>query len=152
MASSAKSSCRFDRQQKTWTATEPAAAPLQGARVLVVDDEFLIAAQLDADLRTAGAEVIGPLLTLSEALAAAAREDMTAAILDIQIGSDGIGPVARQLSARGIPFVFYTGQAHTDPIRTQWPMCRVVSKPAPAQRLIKEVAAVMKTGSRTSSA
>jgi DNA-binding response OmpR family regulator len=152
MASSAKSSCRFDRHQKTWTAIESAPAPLQGARVLVVDDEFLIAAQLEADLSAAGAEVIGPLLTVSEALAAAAREDLTAAVLDIQIGSDSIGAVALELSARGIPFVFYTGQVHTDPIRAQWPMCRVVSKPAPAHRLIAEVAAVMETGSRTSSA
>jgi len=117
---------------------------LEGARVLVVDDEFLIAAQLEADLTAAGAEVVGPSQTLQEASDFAARERLTAAILDIQIGHDSIGPVARLLSARSIPFIFYTGQVHTDPIRTQWPKCKVLSKPAPTGSLIAAIAALSK--------
>jgi ActR/RegA family two-component response regulator len=71
-------------------ATEPAARPLKNARVLVVDDEFLIAAQLQCDLHEAGAQVIGPSHTLKDALALAEREHPTAAILDIQLGHDNM--------------------------------------------------------------
>jgi DNA-binding NtrC family response regulator len=128
MVSYAKSSyhCLSDQ----WTATEPAQQPLKGARVLVVDDEFLIAAQLECDLREAGAQVFGPSHALQDALAVAEREYLTAAILDIQLGHDNIGPLAEHLADRGIPCVFYTGQSDTDPIRAQWPNSKVISKPA----------------------
>jgi DNA-binding response OmpR family regulator len=126
------------------TSIEPDARPLGGARVLVVDDEFLIAAQLKCDLEEAGAEVIGPALTLQDALALAEREHLAAAILDIQLGCDNVGPLAQRLTDRGIPFVFYTGQVHTDPIRTRWPNSKVISKPATAANLIAAVASVMK--------
>ena len=53
---------------------------MEGARVLVVDDEFLIAAQLEADLTAAGAEVVGPSQTLQEASDFAARERLTRTI------------------------------------------------------------------------
>jgi DNA-binding response OmpR family regulator len=112
--------------------------------VLVVDDEFLIAAQLECDLTEAGAEVIGPSHTLQDALALAEREHLTAAILDIQLRCDSVGPLAQLLTDRGIPFVFYTGQVHTDPIRTQWPTSKVISKPATAGNLIAAIASVMK--------
>jgi DNA-binding response OmpR family regulator len=112
--------------------------------VLVVDDEFLIAAQLQCDLTEAGAEVVGPSHTLQDAIALAEREHLTAAILDIQLGRDNVGPLAQRLTDRGIPFVFYTGQVHTDPIRTRWPNSKVISKPATADNLIAAVASVMK--------
>ena len=139
---SAKSNyrCRPD----PWTSIEPAARPLRGARVLVVDDEFLIAAQLECDLREAGAEVIGPSHTLQKALALAEREHLTAAILDVQLGQDNVGPLAQYLTDRGIPFVFYTGQVHTDPIRMQWPNSKVISKPATVANLIAAIASVRK--------
>src|SRR5438105_1666736 len=142
MVWSAKSNyhCRSDQR----TPIEPVARRLRGARVLVVDDEFLIAAQLEGDLRDAGAEVIGPSHTLQDALALAEREHLTAAILDIQLGHDRVGPLAQHLADRGIPFVFYTGQTHTDPILTQWPNSKVLSKPATAANLIAAIAAVVK--------
>ena len=142
MVSSAKSNylCRPDPS----TLIEPSSGSLGGARVLVVDDEFLIAAQLQCDLTEAGAEVIGPSHTLQDALALAEREHLTAAILDIQLGRDSVGPVAQRLTDRGIPFVFYTGQVHTDPIRTRWPNSKVISKPAIAANLIAAIASVLK--------
>jgi DNA-binding response OmpR family regulator len=142
MASFAKSNsrCRPDR----WTPIEPTARSLRGARILIVDDEFLIAAQLESDLRAAGAEVIGPSHTLKDALGLAQREHPTAAILDIRLGRDDVGPVAQELSKRRVPFIFYTGQAHTDPIRSRWPGSKVLSKPATAAALIAAVAAVLK--------
>ncbi len=97
---------------------QQAARTLSGARVLVVEDEAFIAFELQATLTDAGAQVIGPSLTLAEAFALASRENLSAAVLDVRLGRDTIGPVARQLAARGIPFLFYTGQVETDPIRS----------------------------------
>ena len=142
MGSSAKSNYRCRPDQ--WTPIEPTARALRGARILIVDDEYLIAAQLASDLRAAGGEIIGPAHTLQNALALAQREHPTAAVLDIRLGRDDVGPVAQELSKRGVPFIFYTGQTHTDPIRSRWPGSKVMSKPVTAATLIAAVAAVLK--------
>ena len=100
--SSAKSSFRSEQEQRRETPAEAAArSPLRGLRVLIVDDEFLIAAQMEADLSDAGAEIVGPALTLESAVALAEFRDVNAAVLDIQIGHDTIAPVTQLLSARG---------------------------------------------------
>ena len=115
MVSSAKSNylCRSD----PLTLIEPSAGSLAGARVLVVDDEFLIAAQLQCDLTEAGAEVIGPSHTLQAALALAEREHLTAAILDIQLGRDSVGPgrAAPYRSGDFVRFLHRTGAYRPDP-------------------------------------
>jgi DNA-binding response OmpR family regulator len=120
-----------------------AARRLSGARILVVEDEAFIAFDLQATLTDAGAEVIGPTLTLAEAFALAGRENLSAAILDVRLGRDTIEPVARQLAARGIPFLFYSGQVETDTIRSEWPQCKVISKPATVRTLVRAVAALL---------
>ena len=142
MASFAKSNSRCRPGQ--WTPIEPVARTLRAARVLIGDDDYLIAAQLASDLRSTGEEIIGPSHTLQNTLALAEREHPTVAILDIRLGRDDVGPVAQELSKRGVPFIFYTGQTHTDRIRSRWPGSTVVSKPVTAATLIAAVAAVLK--------
>ncbi|WP_333815247.1 HWE histidine kinase domain-containing protein [Tabrizicola sp.] len=83
---------------------------LGNRKVLVVEDDFYIAADLAASLRDAKAMVLGPYPSEAEALEAVGLEAPEAAVLDINLG-DG-GPrfdLARQLRRRGIPFVFLTG-------------------------------------------
>ncbi|HMD63388.1 MAG TPA: response regulator [Stellaceae bacterium] len=84
-------------------------APLQGRRVLVVEDEFLIAVLIQEMLESAGCLVSGPISRLAEALDAAGREDCDAAVLDVNLAGDRIYPVAEILSRRNVPFVFVTG-------------------------------------------
>jgi DNA-binding response OmpR family regulator len=117
---------------------------LSGARILVVEDEAFIALDLQASLTDAGAEVIGPSPTLEEAFALASREILSAAILDVRLGRETVGPVARQLAARDIPFLFYTGQVDAESIRRQWPRCEIISKPAPLRTLVGAVAALLR--------
>lgn len=126
-----------------WENEAGTARKLSGARILVVEDEAFIAFDLYATLTDAGAEVIGPSLTLTEAFALAGRENLSAAVLDVRLGRETIGPVARQLAARGIPFLFYTGQVETDPIRAEWPHCKIISKPAPLRSLVGAVSALL---------
>jgi len=82
---------------------------LQGRKVLVVEDEFLVAMLIQEMLETAGCVVSGPIPRVPEALDAAGRETYDAAVLDINLAGERIDPVAEALSRRNVPFVFVTG-------------------------------------------
>jgi DNA-binding response OmpR family regulator len=116
-----------------------AALPLAGVRVLVVEDDNLIAMEIESVLAEAGAQVVGPCRTPSEALPFV-EKSLSAAVLDIRLRSGTVGPVAKKLAELGIPFIFYTGQLHTDEILAEWPGHEVVYKPAQPQTLVAAVA------------
>ena len=84
-------------------------AELRGLRILVVEDEFLVAMELETMLRDLGGEVIGPLGRLDQAVAVAKKEALDAAVLDVNVGGRLVTPVADALAARAIPFAFCTG-------------------------------------------
>jgi DNA-binding response OmpR family regulator len=118
-------------------------ALLGGARVLVVEEDFFIALELVSILSEAGAEVVGPSQTVAAALSLADDEGLSAAILDIRLGNDTVAPVADRLAAHHVPFVFYTGQPTTDPLRAEWPDCGIIEKPALPAAIVKAVAALL---------
>ena len=109
---------------------------LDGARVLVVEDEAILAMELESILCEAGAQAVTLCRTVEGALAALAKNGVAAAILDVRVGRE---PVARQLARRGTPFLFYTGQIGNDPALEAWPRCRVITKPAPAKVIVSAV-------------
>lgn len=78
-------------------------------RILVVEDEMLIAMLLEDMLADLGHEVAGVMPRVSEALAAVARDDYDLAILDLHLNGQSAYPVADALLARGKPFAFATG-------------------------------------------
>ena len=83
---------------------------LIGRRILVVEDDYLIAGELVESLEELGASVAGPAPSATEALALMEREArLDAAVLDVNLGSQDVFPVADALQQRGIPFVFATG-------------------------------------------
>jgi DNA-binding response OmpR family regulator len=84
-------------------------AELHGSRILVVEDEYLVALELADYLRTQGAHVIGPCHSLADALRLVARDAPDAAVLNVDINGALVGPVAEALKRRGVPFVFETG-------------------------------------------
>jgi DNA-binding NtrC family response regulator len=107
----------------------------------VVEDERLILMELEAVLEDAGAVIVGTCTDVAAALAVvmrAARID--AALLDIRLGHESTAPVARALSERGVPFVFYSGQTETDPIHLEWPTVKIIHKPAPPWAIVSAVA------------
>ena len=85
------------------------AAELRGLRVLVVEDEFLVAMDIEAMLRELGCEVMGPTGDLEEALRIAREETPDLALLDVNIGGEPVTAVAEALLARAVPIVFCTG-------------------------------------------
>jgi CheY-like chemotaxis protein len=90
----------------------------RGLRVLVVEDEMLVAMDIAALLQDIGCRVVGPAGTLAVALPLACDEELDAAILDVNLENKGVEPVAAELARRNIPFVFATGYVRDDlPVR-----------------------------------
>jgi CheY-like chemotaxis protein len=84
-------------------------AELQGLRVLVVEDEFLVAMDIEVMLRDLGCEVVGPIGDLASALQAAREETLDLALLDANLGGEPVTAVAEALVARAVPIMFCTG-------------------------------------------
>jgi DNA-binding response OmpR family regulator len=83
---------------------------LRNRRVLVVEDEYMLARDLCGELEQAGAVVVGPTPNIEGALALIASERrIDVAALDVNLRGELAFPVAEALSARGVPFVFVTG-------------------------------------------
>ncbi|MBV9783448.1 MAG: response regulator [Acidisphaera sp.] len=83
---------------------------LEGRRVLVVEDEYFLADDMERALRQLGAEVIGPVPTAEAAMAALERDQpIDAVVLDINLRGQMGFSVADALLARKIPFVFASG-------------------------------------------
>jgi PAS domain S-box-containing protein len=80
-----------------------------GCRVLVVEDEALVAMQVKSDLENAGHIVVGPARTLAQGIELARSNELDFALLDLRLGDDLSTLVAEQLLSRSIPFAFSTG-------------------------------------------
>ena len=109
---------------------------LEGLTILVVDDEPLIALDLERIVSDSGGTVLGPAGTLEQAMGLAANADLDVAILDVRLGGALITPVADALAARGTPFLLYSGQVESDPRLTQWAASAFLAKPAPERAIV----------------
>jgi DNA-binding response OmpR family regulator len=105
---------------------------LAGRRVLVVEDEFIVAAMLADTLEDAGATVVGPVGTLAEGVEQAQGATLDAAVLDWNLNGEPGAPVARALRARGIPFVISTGYGA---VEAEFAGAPVLHKPYAPDRL-----------------
>jgi CheY-like chemotaxis protein len=85
-------------------------SPLSGRRILVIEDEMMVAMLLKDFLADLGCTVLGPAARVEQALAMIeAAGALDAAVLDINLNGQKSYPVADALAARGVPFVFATG-------------------------------------------
>lgn len=87
---------------------------LRDQRVLVVEDEAVVAMELTRVLTAAGAKVVGPVGTIEEALDLLDDQPIDRALLDVNLGGRLITPVAKALTHRRIPFVYLTGYQEPD--------------------------------------
>jgi len=97
-------------------------------RVLVVEDEMMIAMLVEDMLLDLGCEVVGPASHLDDAIALARSEDIDFAVLDINLGGRASFPVADVLKERGIAFVFASGYG-TDGLVGSHTDARTLAKP-----------------------
>jgi DNA-binding response OmpR family regulator len=113
--------------------------PLQGAWILIAEDDAILAFDLGIVLQKAGAKILGPTLTLSHTLSLAQSAPLSAAVLDVSLRNEEVFPAAQELKGRGVGIVFYTGYAAIDQLRRDWPEAQVLTKPTPARVLVEAV-------------
>jgi DNA-binding response OmpR family regulator len=113
---------------------------LRGRRILVVEDDALLAMSVDDMLREAGADVAGPADTLDSAGQLAAEGHLSAAILDIRLYDDEVWPIARLLATRGVPFMFHTGHFDGTSLPAEWAGRPILTKPARAKQIVGALA------------
>jgi PAS domain S-box-containing protein len=97
-------------------------------RVLLVEDETLIAMMMEGLLRDLDLEVVGPFGTVGDALEAVRHEPIDAALLDVNLGGEMAYPIAQLLLAKKVPFVFMTGYG-SETIAMPFSNVRVFQKP-----------------------
>src|SRR6185369_10114927 len=125
---------RLDSAESPAAPGETRTAPLLARRVMVVEDEALVALVLADQLTELGLSVVGPCSSVSEAKAVADKGDFEAAILDVNLGGELVYPVADLLSSRGIPFIFVTGYGR-ESIDRRFADAPVLEKPVEMESL-----------------
>jgi DNA-binding response OmpR family regulator len=105
--------------------------PLRGARILIAEDDAILALDVREILRQAGAEIVGPAATLNQTLFMISAFPVSAGLLDVNLRDAEVFPAARALEKLGAGIVFYTGYADVDSLRRVWPGAKVLTKPAP---------------------
>jgi len=115
------------------------------ARVLLVEDEWLIAEDHAMALRNAGHEVMGPVRGTREALALISDAMPDLALLDIRLDHETSFPVATELSERRVPFAFVTGLGRTD-VLEEFRDAPLLSKPVTPEQLLSLIADLRPSG------
>jgi PAS domain S-box-containing protein len=103
-------------------------------RVLLVEDEALVAMMIQECLAEFGYQVVGPIATATEAAAKAREGHFEAAVLDINLGDGAVYPIADVLTARGVPFVFITGY-DADSVEPRFRNVPILQKPIEREML-----------------
>jgi CheY-like chemotaxis protein len=110
---------------------------MKGLRILVVEDNFLVAENLREFLSARGCDVIGPAPRVEAALSLlAANGRVDGAMLDINLGGEDCFPVAAALREREVPFLFLTGYDERMPIPAEFSHMPLLSKPVAEKDLI----------------
>ena len=111
------------------------ANPLQGLRMLIAEDNFLIGEAMREILIDLECSVVGPIDDLDEVLSAIHASDIEGALLDVQLGEANILPAASELAARGIPFILTTGRGSLADLPALLANAPLLTKPFDARRL-----------------
>jgi CheY-like chemotaxis protein len=115
---------------------------LAGKRVLIVEDESMVAMLIEGLLEECECSIVGPCGTFEKALEAARTETFDLAVLDVNLRGTMVYPVAELLSERHIPFLFVSGYGD-DAIPPGHDAWRVCAKPFKGNDLVKMMSAAL---------
>lgn len=110
--------------------------PPERPRVLVVEDEFIIALDLSETVQDLGYELDGPYSDRRNALASIGDELPDCAILDVFTADGEVYPLADRLSEAGVPIIFHSGHVPPEELKGRYPEAHACAKPCPPDRLI----------------
>jgi DNA-binding response OmpR family regulator len=114
------------------------------ARILVVEDEFLVAIQIEAILTGAGWRVTGSAGTLASAMSLARKSECDAAVLDVNLRGERVDDVAAILIERGIPFLFVSGYGRGNLPAAFRNRVEFLAKPFSDQMLVQTVGTLLR--------
>ncbi len=120
---------------KLMTSTEY--QPLQGARILVAEDDAILAYHMASLLRDAGAEVLGPATSLANTFAFARSALLSCAVLDVNLRRETVFPAAQLLRERCVRIIFHTSYSEPESLKRDWPDAKVLTKLASPRLLIQ---------------
>ncbi|MBP2233535.1 DNA-binding response OmpR family regulator [Sinorhizobium kostiense] len=116
--------------------------PAEPCRVFVVEDEFLVALQIEEDLAAAGYMVVGPFTSLASSLAALRTEHFEVATLDLNLRGEPGYPLVDALLERRVPVLLLTGYAVSD-LPERYRALPRLTKPFDGATLIRNIASLL---------
>jgi DNA-binding response OmpR family regulator len=103
---------------------------------LIAEDEPFVALDLALAVKDAGGVPVGPAGSVRQALALLASNEITAAILDINLSDGDVTPVLQRLLDGGVPVIVHTGVAVPPQLRSRYPDLTVLAKPVKSEALV----------------
>jgi CheY-like chemotaxis protein len=124
----------------------PQVKPLQDLRILVVEDESLVAMLIEEYLADFGCAPACSVSRVGKALKALKVTEVDAAVLDVNVAGESVSPIAEALEQRGVPFIFASGYGISG-VEERWASRPVLQKPFSAKELHAALVACVQAGS-----
>ena len=112
-------------------------------RILVAEDELIIAFDLCDTVEEAGFEVEGPHSGISSAMLAFQKEKPDLAILDVELDDGVVFPLAQKLAEENVPIIFHSGRHSREEVERHFPAATTLAKPCPPAQVIEAVNGVL---------
>ncbi|MEM9501222.1 MAG: response regulator [Pseudomonadota bacterium] len=112
-------------------------------KILVAEDELIVAFDLCETVAEAGFEVEGPHSGVSSAMLAFEKERPDLAILDIQLNDGVVYPLAQKLAEEGVPLIFHSGRHIREEVEAHFPKAMTLHKPCPPADVLDAVNKVL---------
>jgi DNA-binding NarL/FixJ family response regulator len=113
------------------------ALPLTGVSVLVVEDDFFVATDIKQTLEDAGADVVGPAASVTEAMHLIDDDGFSVALLDYQLGKENSSSIADRLDHECVSYFFHSGSR--EEVARDYPDAMIVSKPSQPEQLVAAI-------------
>lgn len=112
---------------------------LHGKKVLIVEDEALIAMLFEDILEDTACQIVGPAMNVRQAMALAEAEEIDIAVLDVNLNGESSFPVAALLQSRGVPLVFSSGYG-SQGLPPEWQDRPTLPKPFTSDEVVDTLA------------
>ncbi|MFL0356005.1 response regulator [Erythrobacter sp. GH1-10] len=112
-------------------------------RILVAEDEMIVAFDLCDTVEEAGFEVQGPHAGISDAMLAFQKQKPDLAILDIQLNDGNVFNFAQKLADENVPIIFHSGRHSSEEVEAQFPGATTLAKPCPPADMIQAMNKVL---------
>lgn len=118
---------------------------MKPTRILVAEDERIIAFDLCDTVEEAGFEVAGPHGDISSAMLSFQKNKPDLAILDVKLDDGVVFPLAEKLAKEDVPIIFHSGQFTRDEVEQRFPDATTLLKPCPPKDMLETVNKVLET-------